>query len=112
LRIRSATASTLGSDAIADWAAPAAPVALWAEPALRDEGRDEVPDLVERERVLRALVPLLPAPLLLRVVRRVPVARLPLALLPVERLDWPRPEEPPEPEPLLLACGIPSSFVT
>jgi hypothetical protein len=105
--MRCATASTRGSDATADWAAAAAPVALRAERARLDEERDEAPDRVERARVLLALVPLLPLPLLLRVVRRLPVERPPLELLLVERLDWLRPDELPEPEPLLLACGIP-----
>lgn len=95
LRIRCAAASTRGSDAIAACAAPAALLAAWrdelappvplrARPLLREA---PPPERVERERLVRALVPLLPLLLLLlRVVRRLPVERLPLERLPVERL--------------------------
>jgi hypothetical protein len=132
--MRWATASTRGSDAIADCAAAAlllalraAPLALRevppplreAPPALREvplREEEAPPERADRERELPLLVPLLPLLplLLLRVVRRLPVERLPVERPPVERRVWPLPDEPPEldppPEPLLLACGMPSSF--
>src|SRR5947209_1749875 len=105
LRTRCATASRRGSAAVADLLAPALDARL-------------APELDARERE-RLLVPLL----LLRVVRLAPVDRLPLARVPldrvplerepVERRDELRPDEPPElePEPLLLAWGMPASCV-
>ncbi|MBV9944212.1 MAG: hypothetical protein JO262_18940 [Solirubrobacterales bacterium] len=107
LRTRCATASSRGSAALAAWLAPG--------PAERD-----APALDARERD-----PLLvPLPLLLFVVRRVPLDRLLLDRLALDRLalepvpleprDRPLPDEPPELEPelpLLLAWGMPSSWL-
>jgi hypothetical protein len=99
LRMRCANASTRGSEAVVDCAAPAA-------------------EAEERELVLRALAPLLLLFFVVRLaaVERLPLARLPVDRLPVERLVRPLPDDPPEldpdPDPLLLACGMPYSFVS
>jgi hypothetical protein len=102
LRTRCATASSRGSAAVAPWAAPP-----FDERARLLDAR--APLLDERVRA-RLLVPLL----LLFVVRRVvPLARLLLLEPdPLERREELLPDdEPPElePEPLLLAWGMPSS---
>jgi hypothetical protein len=113
LRTRCATASSRGSAAVAFWLAPALDARL--APAL-DARLAPLP--AERARG-RLPVPPLPL-LLLRVVRRVvPLERLaperlPLEPVPLEPRDELRPDdEPPElePEPLLLAWGMPSSWL-
>jgi hypothetical protein len=61
-----------------------------------------------------ARVPVARLPVARLPVDRLPVARPPAALVPVERFVRPLPDELPELdlEPLLLACGIPYSFVS
>src|SRR5436190_20706556 len=109
LRTRWATASRRGSAAPAAWlAAPLAP-----ELVLR--ARDRVPLLLLRvvRRVPLEPLPLARLPLERLLLERVPLERPLLARDPLERPDELRPDEPPElePEPLLLAWGMPSSWL-
>jgi hypothetical protein len=127
LRTRWATASRRGSAAAADWLG--APLAERLAPELdaRERDRLAVPPPLLLLRVVRRVPlepllfePLLFEPLLLEplLLEPLPLDRLLLDGLvperdPLERREEPRPDEPPglEPEPLLLAWGMPSSWL-
>ena len=126
LRTRCATASSRGSAAVADWL-DAAPAAERLAPLLDARERDRLAVPLLLLRVVRR-APVDPLPLARLELARLPVERLPLErlppellplerlpleLLPLERREELRPDdEPPElePEPLLLAWGMPSSL--